>query len=151
MTVLSPDALTYGEDPDTDPGPEWPSLLADLVGPARNGEAVVKWPRRDRRHGPRRSSVGRHTRKASAPGVSRNPGSCLRRQPISCRQPTCSASCTMRFATTRSASMTSARRFPRRFNCSTSARPSRNTAVHFRTSGLPVQKSDELEPALQRP
>ncbi|MEV0947477.1 thiamine pyrophosphate-dependent enzyme [Rhodococcus sp. NPDC049939] len=48
MTVLSPDTLTYGEDPATDPGPEWPSLLVDLVGPARNAEAVTKWTKRAR-------------------------------------------------------------------------------------------------------
>lgn len=48
MTVLSPDTLSYGEDPDADPGPEWPSLLVDLVGPARNAEAVVKWNHRAR-------------------------------------------------------------------------------------------------------
>jgi acetolactate synthase-1/2/3 large subunit len=48
MTVLSPDTLTYGEDPNADPGPEWPSLLVDLVGPARNAEAVVKWTKRAR-------------------------------------------------------------------------------------------------------
>jgi acetolactate synthase I/II/III large subunit len=48
MTVLSPDTLTYGEDPAADPGPEWPSLLVDLVGPARNAEAVVKWTKRAR-------------------------------------------------------------------------------------------------------
>jgi len=43
MTVLSPDTLTYGEIPSLDPGPEWPSLLVDLVGPARDGELCVKW------------------------------------------------------------------------------------------------------------
>src|SRR5215468_9095252 len=43
MTVLSPDTLTYGEVPALDPGPEWPSLLVDLVGPARDGELCVKW------------------------------------------------------------------------------------------------------------
>ena len=48
MTVLSPDTLTYGEDPTADPGPNWPSLLVDHVGPARNGEAVVKWSKRAR-------------------------------------------------------------------------------------------------------
>jgi len=48
MTVLSPDTFTYGEDPTADPGPEWPSLLVDLVGPARNAEAVVKWTKRAR-------------------------------------------------------------------------------------------------------
>jgi hypothetical protein len=48
MTVLSPDTLTYGEDPSADPDPEWPSLLVDLVGPVRNAEAVVKWSKRAR-------------------------------------------------------------------------------------------------------
>ncbi len=48
MTILSPDTLSYGEDPNADPGPEWPSLLVDLVGPARNAEAVVKWSKRAR-------------------------------------------------------------------------------------------------------
>lgn len=48
MTVLSPDTLSYGEDPDADPGPEWPSLLVDRFGPARNAEAVVKWSQRAR-------------------------------------------------------------------------------------------------------
>src|SRR5262245_27185088 len=43
MTVLSPDTLTYGEVPGFDPGPEWPSLLVDLAGPARDGELCVKW------------------------------------------------------------------------------------------------------------
>jgi acetolactate synthase I/II/III large subunit len=43
MTVLSPDTLTYGEIPALDPGPEWPSLLVDLVSPARQGELCVKW------------------------------------------------------------------------------------------------------------
>src|SRR5262249_37950228 len=43
MTVLSPDTLTYGEIPSFDPGPEWPSLLVDLVSPARQGELCVKW------------------------------------------------------------------------------------------------------------
>ncbi len=43
MTVLSPDTLSYGADPALDPGPEWPSLLVDLVGPARDGELCVKW------------------------------------------------------------------------------------------------------------
>jgi acetolactate synthase I/II/III large subunit len=43
MTVLSPDTLTYGELPALDPGPEWPSLLVDFAGPARDGELCVKW------------------------------------------------------------------------------------------------------------
>jgi acetolactate synthase I/II/III large subunit len=48
MTVLSPDTLSYGEDPNADPGAEWPSLLTDHPGPARNGETVVKWSKRAR-------------------------------------------------------------------------------------------------------
>jgi acetolactate synthase-1/2/3 large subunit len=48
MTVLSPDTLTYGEVPSLDPGPEWPSLLVDLVGPARQGELCVKWAKEAR-------------------------------------------------------------------------------------------------------
>jgi len=48
MTALSPDTLSYGEDPDGDPGAEWPSLLADHPGPARNAEVVVKWSKRAR-------------------------------------------------------------------------------------------------------
>jgi len=43
MTVISPDTLTYGEIPSLDPGPEWPSLLVDFAGPARDGELCVKW------------------------------------------------------------------------------------------------------------
>jgi len=45
MTILSPDTLTYGELEELDPGPEWPSLLVDLPGPARHGELAVKWSR----------------------------------------------------------------------------------------------------------
>jgi acetolactate synthase I/II/III large subunit len=48
MTVLLPDTLTYGDDPNGDPGAEWPSLLTDHAGPARNAEAVVKWAKRAR-------------------------------------------------------------------------------------------------------
>lgn len=48
MTALSPDTLSYGDDPDSDPGAEWPSLLTDHAGPARNGEVVVKWTKRAR-------------------------------------------------------------------------------------------------------
>ena len=43
MMVLSPDTLTYGAVPELDPGPEWPSLLVDFAGPARDGELCVKW------------------------------------------------------------------------------------------------------------
>src|SRR5215831_1085464 len=43
MTVLSPDTLTYGDVPEMDPGPEWPSLLIDQHGPARDAETCVKW------------------------------------------------------------------------------------------------------------
>src|SRR5262250_751948 len=45
MAVLSPDTLTYGEVAALDPGPEWPSLLIDFNGPARDGELCVKWAR----------------------------------------------------------------------------------------------------------
>ncbi len=45
MVVISMDSLSWGEDPATDPGLEWPSLLAHAAGPARSGEAVVKWAR----------------------------------------------------------------------------------------------------------
>ncbi len=48
MTVLSPDTVSYGDDPQGDPGSEWPSLLTDHHGPARNAEAVVKWSKRAR-------------------------------------------------------------------------------------------------------
>lgn len=48
ITALSPDTLSYGDDPDGDPGAEWPSLLTDHAGPARNGEVVVKWAKRAR-------------------------------------------------------------------------------------------------------
>ncbi|OBJ11100.1 hypothetical protein A5625_09850 [Mycobacterium sp. 1465703.0] len=48
MTVLSPDTLSYGDDPNGDPGAEWPSLLTDHAGPARNAEVVVKWTKRAR-------------------------------------------------------------------------------------------------------
>ena len=43
MTVISPDTLTYGEVPELDPGPEWPSVLIDQHGPARSAETCVKW------------------------------------------------------------------------------------------------------------
>lgn len=43
MVVISPDTLTYGEVSGSDPGPEWPSLLVDFHGPARDGELCVKW------------------------------------------------------------------------------------------------------------
>src|SRR5262249_53252758 len=43
MTILSPDTLTYGDVPEMDPGPEWPSLLIDQHGPARDAEPSVKW------------------------------------------------------------------------------------------------------------
>ena len=48
ITVLSPDTLTYGENLETDPGPEWPSLLVDFGGPARDGELATKWARQAR-------------------------------------------------------------------------------------------------------
>jgi acetolactate synthase I/II/III large subunit len=51
MTVLSPDTLTFGEVPELDPGPEWPSLLVDFAGPARDGELSVKWAKEARTPG----------------------------------------------------------------------------------------------------
>jgi acetolactate synthase-1/2/3 large subunit len=45
MLVLSPDTQSYGAVEGLDPGPEWPSLLVDLAGPARAGEVAVKWAR----------------------------------------------------------------------------------------------------------
>jgi acetolactate synthase-1/2/3 large subunit len=51
MTVLSPDTLTYGEIPSLDPSPEWPSLLVDFAGPARQGELCVKWTKEARTQG----------------------------------------------------------------------------------------------------
>ncbi len=43
MTVIAPDTHTHGEVAELDAGPEWPSLLVDLVGPVRDGETCVKW------------------------------------------------------------------------------------------------------------
>src|SRR5215470_9910682 len=51
MTVISPDTLTYGEIPSFDPGPEWPSLLVDFAGPARDGELCVKWAKEAKTEG----------------------------------------------------------------------------------------------------
>jgi acetolactate synthase I/II/III large subunit len=48
MVVLSVDSLTWGENPQTDPGLEWPSLLGHAAGPARSGETVVKWAKEAR-------------------------------------------------------------------------------------------------------
>jgi acetolactate synthase-1/2/3 large subunit len=43
LVVIAVDAQTYGEKPEFDPGAEWPSLLVDLPGPARDGEHCVSW------------------------------------------------------------------------------------------------------------
>ena len=43
MTVLSPDSQTFGEDPELDPGLEWPATLVDLSSPVRAAEACIKW------------------------------------------------------------------------------------------------------------
>src|SRR5262249_35022805 len=51
MTILSPDTLTYGDVPELDPGPEWPSLLIDFPGPARDAEPCVKWAKEVRTPG----------------------------------------------------------------------------------------------------
>jgi thiamine pyrophosphate-dependent acetolactate synthase large subunit-like protein len=48
MVAISVDSLTWGEDPRTDPGVEWPSLLGHAAGPARTGETVVKWAKQAR-------------------------------------------------------------------------------------------------------
>ncbi len=48
MVAVSVDSMTWGEDPAMDPGPEWPSLLSHIAGPARSGESVVKWAKEAR-------------------------------------------------------------------------------------------------------
>ena len=48
MVVISVDSFTWGEDPQADPGLEWPSLLGHFAGPARTGETVVKWAKQAR-------------------------------------------------------------------------------------------------------
>ena len=48
MVAVSIDSMTWGEDPIADPGMEWPSLLSHIAGPARSGEAVVKWAKEAR-------------------------------------------------------------------------------------------------------
>jgi acetolactate synthase I/II/III large subunit len=78
MTVLSPDTLSYGEDPNADPGPEWPSLLVDLFGPARNAEAVVKWAKRARTP----SELAHELRRASFIAQSAPPGPTVLEMPF---------------------------------------------------------------------
>lgn len=48
IVAISIDSMTWGEDPDRDPGPEWPSLLGHSAGPAKSGESVVKWAKQAR-------------------------------------------------------------------------------------------------------
>lgn len=43
MIILAPDSISFGEIPHLDPGAEWPYLLADLGGPVRLSESIVKW------------------------------------------------------------------------------------------------------------
>ena len=43
MLIISPDTLTFGEDPTKDPGPEWPTFLIDDAGPAKHADSVTKW------------------------------------------------------------------------------------------------------------
>jgi len=43
MLVLSPDTLTFGEDPSRDPGPEWATFLIDDHGPAQLAKQCTKW------------------------------------------------------------------------------------------------------------
>lgn len=43
MVVMSGESLTYGEDPDFDPGRQWVGSLSIVGGPHRLMEPVVKW------------------------------------------------------------------------------------------------------------
>ncbi|MGY4652879.1 hypothetical protein [Mycobacterium sp. URHB0021] len=63
--------------------------------------------KRDRHHGPKLWIGGPATRKASAPRASKKPVSCLRRRPISCPPPSCSARCTTHGPRTQSVPMRS--------------------------------------------
>ncbi len=38
MLILAPESISYGEMPERDPGPEWPSLLVDLKGRGAKGK-----------------------------------------------------------------------------------------------------------------
>ena len=60
MTVLSPDTLTYGEDPSADPDPEWPSLLVDLVGPGATRKPSSNGPNAHARRPNWFTSCGAH-------------------------------------------------------------------------------------------
>ena len=43
MLVVSGESLSYGDDPDFDPGAQWQSLLSVIGGPHRLVEPIVKW------------------------------------------------------------------------------------------------------------
>lgn len=43
MLILSPDTLTFGEDANNDPGPEWATFLIDDHGPAAHSALTTKW------------------------------------------------------------------------------------------------------------
>lgn len=43
MLIMSGEALTYGEAPDKDPGPQWYRNLSFVGGPHRIVEPIVKW------------------------------------------------------------------------------------------------------------
>jgi hypothetical protein len=43
MVVMSGEALTYGEDPNFDPGAQWYRSLSVVGGPHRLVESVTKW------------------------------------------------------------------------------------------------------------
>tara|TARA_B110000196_G_scaffold84721_1_gene73212 strand:+ start:290 stop:1987 length:1698 start_codon:yes stop_codon:yes gene_type:complete len=43
MLLVSGQSLSFGDDPDFDPGPQWQSLLGVVGGPQRLIEPIVKW------------------------------------------------------------------------------------------------------------
>ncbi|MBO6782585.1 MAG: thiamine pyrophosphate-binding protein [Alphaproteobacteria bacterium] len=43
MVILSGEALSFGDDPDLDPGFQWQGILNQVGGPARLVEPLVKW------------------------------------------------------------------------------------------------------------
>jgi acetolactate synthase-1/2/3 large subunit len=43
MVVVSGESLSFGDDPDFDPGAQWQSLLSVVGGPHRLVEPIVKW------------------------------------------------------------------------------------------------------------
>jgi len=43
MLIVSGEALSFGDDPAFDPGPQWQSLLSTVGGPQRLAEPICKW------------------------------------------------------------------------------------------------------------